>query len=49
MYDDDDYISRCLEFGVKGYVVKNESSSELDYAIKSILQGKTILADRHRM
>lgn len=40
MYDDDDYISRCLEFGVKGYVVKNESSSELDYAIKSILQGK---------
>jgi DNA-binding NarL/FixJ family response regulator len=40
MYDDDDYISRCLEFGVKGYVVKNESSSELEYAIKSILQGK---------
>jgi DNA-binding NarL/FixJ family response regulator len=40
MYDDEDYISRCLEFGVKGYVVKNESSSELDYAIKSILQGK---------
>jgi DNA-binding NarL/FixJ family response regulator len=40
MYDDEDYISRCLEFGVKGYVVKNEGSSELDYAIKSILQGK---------
>lgn len=40
MYDDEDYISRCLEYGVKGYVVKNESGSELDFAIKSVLQGK---------
>jgi DNA-binding NarL/FixJ family response regulator len=40
MYEDEDYISRCLEYGVKGYVVKNESGSELDYAIKSVLQGK---------
>jgi DNA-binding NarL/FixJ family response regulator len=40
MYDDEDYISRCLEYGVKGYVVKNESGSELDYAIKTVLQGK---------
>jgi len=40
MYDDEDYISRCLEYGVKGYVVKNESGGELDYAIKTVLQGK---------
>jgi DNA-binding NarL/FixJ family response regulator len=40
MYDDEDYISRCLEYGVKGYVVKNESGSELDFAIRSVLQGK---------
>jgi DNA-binding NarL/FixJ family response regulator len=40
MYDDEDYISRCLEYGVKGYVVKNESGSELEYAIKSVLSGK---------
>jgi two-component system response regulator NreC len=40
MYDGEDYVSRCLELGVKGYVVKNESGSELDYAIKSVLQGK---------
>jgi DNA-binding NarL/FixJ family response regulator len=39
MYDGEDYISRCLEIGVKGYVVKNESGSELDYAIKSVLKG----------
>jgi DNA-binding NarL/FixJ family response regulator len=40
MYEDEDYISRCLEYGVKGYVVKNESGSELEYAIRSVLQGK---------
>lgn len=40
MYDGDDYISRCLEIGVKGYVVKSESGSELDYAIRSVLGGK---------
>ncbi len=40
MYEDEDYISRCLEYGVKGYVVKNESGSELDNAIKTVLQGK---------
>jgi DNA-binding NarL/FixJ family response regulator len=40
MYDDEDYISRCLEYGVKGYVIKNESGSELDYAIRSVLIGK---------
>ncbi len=40
MYDDEDYISRCLESGVKGYVVKNESGSELENAINTVLQGK---------
>lgn len=39
MYDGEDYISRCLEIGVKGYVVKSESGSELEYAIRSVLRG----------
>jgi len=46
MYDDEDYISRCLEYGVKGYVIKNESGSELEYAIKSVLSGKNYFS-RH--
>lgn len=46
MYDDEDYISRCLEYGVKGYVIKNESGSELDYAIRSVLAGKNYFS-RH--
>ncbi|MBT1702474.1 response regulator [Chryseosolibacter indicus] len=46
MYEDGDYISRCIEYGVKGYVIKNESGSELDYAINSVLQGKNYFS-RH--
>lgn len=40
MYDDHDYISRCIEYGVKGYVVKSESGAELDNAIRAVLNGK---------
>src|SRR6188768_4244551 len=39
MYDDEDYINRCLELGVKGYVVKNESGTELELAIQSVIEG----------
>ncbi|HEY5744496.1 MAG TPA: response regulator transcription factor [Chryseolinea sp.] len=41
MYDDEDYVSRCIENGVKGYVVKSESGQELEYAVRTILEGKT--------
>ncbi|WP_073142396.1 response regulator transcription factor [Chryseolinea serpens] len=41
MYDDEDYVGRCIENGVKGYVVKNESGEELEYAVHTILEGKT--------
>lgn len=46
MYDDEDYISRCMELGVKGYVVKSESGSELDYAIKSVVMGKNYFSSQ---
>lgn len=46
MYDDEDYISRCIENGVKGYVVKSESSQELEYAVRAIMQGKTYFSHR---
>jgi DNA-binding NarL/FixJ family response regulator len=41
MYDDEDYISQCIEYGVKGFVVKSESGNELNYAIKSVLEGRS--------
>ncbi len=41
MYDGEDYISRCMELGVRGYVIKNESSEELQHAIQTVLGGNT--------
>lgn len=41
MYDGEDYISRCMELGVRGYVIKNESSEELEQAIRVVLAGNT--------
>jgi DNA-binding NarL/FixJ family response regulator len=46
MYDDEDYISQCIESGVKGFVVKSESGNELNYAIKSVLDGRTYFSQR---
>lgn len=40
MYDDEEYISRCMETGVKGYVVKNETGGELDHAVNTVLKGQ---------
>ena len=46
MHDDEDYINRCLEIGVKGYVVKNESGNELELAIQSVLEGKNYFSSQ---
>jgi DNA-binding NarL/FixJ family response regulator len=46
MYDDEDYISRCVESGVKGYVVKSESGQELEFAVRAVLQGKTYFSHK---
>jgi DNA-binding NarL/FixJ family response regulator len=41
MYDGEDYISRCMELGARGYVIKNESSEELEQAVRAVLSGDT--------
>ena len=46
MYDDEDYIGRCMEIGVKGYVVKNETSGELDYAVRTVLRGQSYFSSQ---
>jgi DNA-binding NarL/FixJ family response regulator len=40
MYDDEEYISKCIELGVMGYVFKNETRSELDHAVRTVLKGE---------
>jgi DNA-binding NarL/FixJ family response regulator len=39
MYNDDDYISKCLEHGVRGYVVKSETGDQLEEAVETVLRG----------
>lgn len=46
MHDDEDYISRCLNVGVKGYVVKSESGTELRHTIESVLKGNNYFSFR---
>ncbi|UII24192.1 response regulator [Fulvivirga ligni] len=41
MHDDEEYIGRCLDAGVKGYVIKSESGMELRHTIELVLQGKS--------
>lgn len=40
MYDDVNYVSTCLEIGVKGFVVKSESGDELGDAVESVLNDR---------
>lgn len=46
MYNDEDYISRCIEHGVKGYVIKSEASSELLHAVNTILNGNSYFSQQ---
>lgn len=44
MHSDEDYISRCLSAGVKGYVIKSETSDELRNTIESVIQGNNYVS-----
>lgn len=46
MYSDEEYIARCMEYGVKGYVIKSETSDELAYAVDMVLRGRTYFSSQ---
>jgi two-component system response regulator NreC len=43
MYESDEYVSRMLEAGVQGYVLKKAAGSDLVHAIYAIDQGEAFL------
>jgi two-component system response regulator NreC len=43
MYENDEYVSRMLEAGVVGYVLKKAAGSELVNAIRAVYQGEAFL------
>ncbi|MEO0376196.1 MAG: response regulator transcription factor [Cyanobacteria bacterium P01_A01_bin.17] len=42
-FNDDDYVARVMQFGAKGYLLKDSHIEELAQAIRSIYQGFTQL------
>ncbi|MDJ0634214.1 MAG: response regulator transcription factor [Xenococcaceae cyanobacterium MO_188.B29] len=42
-FDDDEYITQAMEFGAKGYLLKDTPIEEIAYAIRSAIKGYTQL------
>lgn len=42
-FDDDEYVSQAMQFGAKGYLLKDTPSEELAVAIRAVYQGYTYL------
>ena len=45
MYDNPEYVSRALQSGARGYVLKDAPSGEIITAIRAIMDGKTFLSE----
>jgi DNA-binding NarL/FixJ family response regulator len=41
MHKGKNFLKKALEIGVNGYVLKEEADTDLVYAIKAVLEGKT--------
>lgn len=39
MFNEEEYITACIEIGVQGYVIKTENSVELENAVQTVLDG----------
>jgi len=46
MYDDDDYLSECVDIGANGYVLKDSPAEQLVSAIREVQRGGSFLSPR---
>jgi len=46
MYDDEDYLSECMEVGANGYVLKDSPAEQLVSAIREVQRGGSYLSPR---
>jgi DNA-binding NarL/FixJ family response regulator len=44
-FDEDEFISDAMQFGAKGYILKNNSPDKIKDAIKVVNSGSTVLQD----
>lgn len=46
MHDETTYAERCLAAGARGYIMKQESSKKLLFAIRKVLHGEIYVSDK---
>jgi DNA-binding NarL/FixJ family response regulator len=46
MYDDEDYVSECLEIGASGYLLKDAPADQLVTAVREVSRGGSFLSPR---
>ena len=46
MYDDEDYLSECVEMGASGYILKDSPADQLLTAIREVHRGGSYLSPR---
>src|SRR5215471_12603345 len=46
MYDDEDYLSECMEMGASGYILKESPAEQLLTAIREVHRGGNYLSPR---
>jgi len=46
MYDDEDYVSECVDMGANGYILKESPSDQLLTAIREVHRGGSFLSPR---
>ena len=46
MYDDEDYLSECMEMGASGYILKESPSEQMVAAVREVHRGGSYLSPR---
>jgi two-component system response regulator NreC len=46
MYDDEDYLSECMEMGASGYILKDSPSEHMVAAVREVHRGGSYLSPR---
>lgn len=46
VYDDDDLVTRCLEAGASGYLLKDAPLFQLTYAVREVAKGQRYMSPR---
>src|SRR4030088_2545196 len=46
MYDDEDYLSECMEMGASGYILKDSPAEQMVAAVRQVHRGGSYLSPR---